>query len=317
MVSGLLPVPPPLILGSVTVAAPAKVNLYLHVTGKRDDGLHDLESLAVFADYGDSLRLAPARDLTLKITGPFAGAAPPGPDNLVLRAAEALRQAARVRAGAEIWLDKRLPVAAGIGGGSADAAAVLAGLARLWNLPGLPGDPSCWRGLGADVPACLHGRPVLMAGAGERLTPLPFFPAFPAMLVNPGCPLSTAEVFRSFRMAAPAHPPWPSARALRSRAGALLALGGARNDLTPAAVALRPQIAEVLAELVRLDCLLARMSGSGATCFALFGSAGGARAAAAALRQRHPAWWVHAVTLRGTGRGKTVPLPVVGAPGPA
>ena len=277
--------------------APAKVNLFLHVVGRRDDGYHLLDSLAVFADIGDRLEAAPSADLRLDVTGRFAPALTGGADNLVLRAARALAEAAGVSAGAALRLDKRLPVASGIGGGSADAAASLRLLARMWHAP-LPSDRlhEIAARIGADVPVCLAGRAARMGGVGELLGPAPTLPPCGIALVNPGAALATAAVFRarSGPYSAPA-----TLSAGWANAGAMAAdLARLANDLEPPAIALCPPIAEVLAALRALpSCLLARMSGSGATCFGLFPQAGLAAKAAAALARR--GWWSWGGPLRG------------------
>ena len=190
---------------AVEACAPAKVNLFLHVLGRRADGYHRLDSLAVFAGVADRLRAAPATGLSLDITGPFGGALAAEPDNLVLRAARALAAAAGILPGARLVLDKALPVASGIGGGSADAAAALRLLARLWRIAPPGGDPApvdlrpvdlaaIAAGLGADVPVCLQLRPARMGGAGEVLEPAPRLPAFGLVLVNPGVPVATVGI---------------------------------------------------------------------------------------------------------------------------
>ncbi|MCX7888891.1 MAG: 4-(cytidine 5'-diphospho)-2-C-methyl-D-erythritol kinase [Rhodobacteraceae bacterium] len=268
--------------------APAKVNLTLHVTGRRADGYHLLDSLVVFADCGDRLRVEPGADLELVAEGPFAGALGPGADNLVLRAAR-LMDPGR---GARITLRKNLPVAAGLGGGSADAAATLRALAALWAAP-LP-DAAAAAGLGADVPVCLAGRPARMRGRGERIEPVAPLPEMALVLANPGERLATAEVFAalSARDNAPMPdqlPAWDGFEALVSF------LAAQRNDLEPPARRLRPAIGDVLAALsAQPGCRLARMSGSGATCFGLFAARPAADAAADALRRARPGWWVEA-----------------------
>ena len=270
----------------LTEPAPAKVNLYLHLTGRRDDGYHLLDSLVVFAGIGDTLSAAPADTLSLHVTGPFAAGLAGEPDNLVLRAARALAAAAGVAAGAHLVLDKHLPVASGIGGGSADAAAALRLLCRLWRVAPQPAALArLAAGLGADVPVCLAGRAARMGGIGERLEPAPMLPACGIVLVNPGIAVATAEVFRA------RHGTWSEPAALPAGWDGVAAmaadLGGLRNDLEPAAIALRPVIGDVLAELAATPgCLLARMSGSGATCFGLYGDAAMARAALASCRSR-------------------------------
>ena len=217
----------------LTEPAPAKVNLYLHLTGRRDDGYHLLDSLVVFAGIGDTLSAAPAETLSLQVAGPFAAGLAGEPDNLVLRAARALAAEAGVTAGAHLVLDKHLPVASGIGGGSADAAAALRLLCRLWRLAPQPAALArLAAGLGADVPVCLAGRAARMGGIGERLGPAPVLPACGIVLVNPGIQVATAEVFRA------RHGPWSEPAALPAGwddvAAMAADLGGLRNDLEPA-----------------------------------------------------------------------------------
>lgn len=274
--------------------APAKVNLALHVTGRRADGYHLLDSVVVFADAGDWLTIEPAQALTLSVTGPRAAGVPTGEGNLIWRAA-ALFAKAR---GAAITLEKHLPAAGGIGGGSADAAAALRGLAQVWDQP-LP-DAGAILSLGADLPVCVFGRPARMGGIGEVVTALPPLPPLWLVLVNPGIDVPTGPVFRELARADnPALPEipaegWPDAGAMAAW------LAQARNDLEPPALALVPGIAPVLAALAaRQGCLLARMSGSGGTCFGLFGSADAAEAAAAAIARSETGWWVKAAAIRG------------------
>jgi 4-diphosphocytidyl-2-C-methyl-D-erythritol kinase len=280
----------------LTETAAAKVNLYLHVTGRRDDGYHLLDSLVAFAAIGDTLSAAPADTLSLRVTGRFAAGLAAEPDNLVLRAARALATEAGVSSGAHLVLDKHLPVASGIGGGSADAAAALRLLCRLWRLSPHPAAlDRLAAGLGADVPACLAGRTARMGGIGERLEPAPELPACGIVLVNPGIAVATAEVFRMRRGAwsQPATLPsaWDDVAAMAADLGSL------RNDLEPAAIALHPVIGDVLAELAAMPgCKLARMSGSGATCFGLYADAASARQALGHLER--PGWWCWAGSLR-------------------
>ena len=268
---------------SLRVFAPAKVNLYLHVTGKRADGYHLLDSLAVFPAVGDVVEIASAASLSLQLEGRFGAALAAEPDNLLLRAARALAPAR----GASLRLEKNLPVASGIGGGSADAAAALRGLRALWELE--PVDlPAIALGLGADVPVCLRSEPARMQGVGEILAPAPCLPTLGMVLVNPGVAVSTPAVFKA-RQGGFTPPPmlpvrWPDVAAMAAD------LGRYNNDLQAAAIALQPVIAEVLACLSALPgALMARMSGSGATCFALFPTPMAAQAAADMIVQKE--WW--------------------------
>jgi len=284
--------------------APAKVNLTLRVLGRRADGYHEIESLVTFADIGDTMSLAPGGELALTVRGPNAGQAGEGADNLVLKAALAL--AARIpgiRLGA-FQLDKKLPVAAGLGGGSADAAAALRLLARA---NGLSGEDTrlyeAARAAGADVPVCLDPLTRLMRGIGEKLSAPLDLPPLPAVLVNPGVALATKAVFAGWTPAAPPPPPpfdLAAAANAANREQLLQLLIAQANDLEGPAIALAPVIAEVLAALRALaGCRLARMSGSGATCFALFFAAAEAIVAAKTLSGRYPHWWVRATALGG------------------
>jgi len=265
-------------------AAPAKVNLFLHVTGRRVDGYHELDSLAVFAGVGDVVMAAAGPALDLTFSGPFAGALSAEPDNLVLRAARALRP----DGAAALHLEKNLPIASGIGGGSADAAAALRALAKLWGM-GMTTDlaPLALR-LGADVPVCLARRAMRMQGIGEILVPAPALPPCGLVLVNPGVAVPTPAVFkaRTGDFSAPADLPagWESAGSM------VASLASCKNDLQQAAIGIAPVIGDVLATLARLPgALLARMSGSGATCFAVFETPAAAQAAATLIQPA--AWW--------------------------
>jgi 4-diphosphocytidyl-2-C-methyl-D-erythritol kinase len=268
--------------------APAKVNLYLRITGRRADGYHLLDSLAVFAGVGDQVSATAAAGLGLTLAGPEAAALGAEPDNLVLRAARALASAAGVPAQARLTLQKHLPVASGIGGGSADAAAALRVLAGLWKT-GLDQAAllSLAAGLGADVPVCLAGVPARMQGVGELLSPAPALPKLGLLLVNPRLALATPAVFRAREARFSPETGLPAAFGdAEALADWLRPLG---NDLEAAAIALCPPIASVLAGIAaQPGCLLARMSGSGATCFGLFATPAVAAAAAAALPA---AWW--------------------------
>ena len=289
--------------GAVVRAAPAKLNLTLRVVGERADGYHELDSIVAFTALGDVVRAEAADRLTLVIDGPFASAlanAAPAADNLVLRAATALATATGTAHGARLILTKNLPIASGIGGGSADAAAALLALGALW---GTALDRSALHALalalGADVPVCLDGMACRMQGIGERLTPLAALPAAPVVLVNPGVPLATAAVFRA--RTAPFSPVLDAALAMPADAAGLAALvrhGG--NDLEAPAGALLPAIGGVLEALgARPGCLAAAMSGSGATCFGVFDRDETAALAAGYLRAAQPAWWVAATRLKG------------------
>lgn len=282
--------------------APAKVNLALHVTRRREDGYHDLESLVVFADLADELSAVPARTDTLTIGGPFAKGLGTGEGNLVSRAVTAFR--ARwpdaVATGLSLHLTKNLPVAAGIGGGSADAAAALRLMLSLSSHPiAVPELAALAARLGADVPACLVSAPLVARGVGEVLTPLPHFPDCHIVLVNPMIPLATADVFRRLR----AHdnyplPELPSPLTRPAQLGIWLA--ETRNDLQPPAVKLVPVIGHIVEELAATQgCILARMSGSGATVFGLFGSSGQAHQAAQVMRASHADHWVAAAPVLG------------------
>jgi len=288
---------------TVAAAAPAKLNLYLHVTGRRADGYHELDSLVAFADLHDTIEVRRSAGLSLKVDGPFRVPLGDPAGNIVLRAARALAEAAGVEPTARITLVKRLPVAAGIGGGSADAAAVLRALCELWSVR-LPaaGMAALALGLGADVPVCLEGRPAFVGGIGEDLAPAPVLPAAPLVLVNPLRPLATPEVFaaRTGGFGEPAR-----FKEVPMDVAALAGLLAARgNDLTEAAVSLAPEVATVLAALEAVPgTLLARMSGSGATCFALYADATAAARAAAVIAAGNPGWWVAAGKLLG-GRAK-------------
>jgi 4-diphosphocytidyl-2-C-methyl-D-erythritol kinase len=281
--------------------APAKVNLTLRVLGRRPDGYHDLESLVAFARVGDRLDFAPGAPLALDVRGPYAAAAGNLADNLVLKAARELQRLIGGLVLGRFALVKDLPVAAGLGGGSADAAAALRLIARANALA--PDDArllAAARATGADVPVCLDPRPRVMRGVGEVLSPPLDLPPLPAVLVNPGVPLATKDVFAAFAAASPASAQsldFATAR-LASFDALLAALAGGRNDLEPAAIALCPAVADVLAALAATPgCRLARMSGSGATCFGLYASEPEAAAAARSLDAAHPGWWVRASVL--------------------
>jgi 4-diphosphocytidyl-2-C-methyl-D-erythritol kinase len=267
----------------------AKINLALHIRRRRADGYHDLESLFAFAVDGDRLWVKPSAALTLSIAGPFGAALSCGADNLVMRAANALRASFGITAGAVLSLEKNLPVASGIGGGSADAAAALRALCALWTID--QNDPrlaAIAQSLGADVPACLASETLYGDGRGDALTPvsLPGLSGTPLLLVNPGVALSTAQVFARWdgvdRGALERERPFEG-----------------RNDLTAAAVALVPEIGALLVLLAGLPGVtLARMSGSGATCFALFESPAACGHAALSVTQAMPHAWCLATAIK-------------------
>jgi 4-diphosphocytidyl-2-C-methyl-D-erythritol kinase len=286
---------------SLTEPAPAKVNLTLRVLGRRPDGYHDLESLVAFARVGDRLDFTPGVPLSLDISGPFAAAAGNLADNLVLKAARELARLAGGLVLGRFALVKDLPVAAGLGGGSADAAAALRLLARANGLA--PDDArlsAAARATGADVPVCLDPRPRVMRGIGEILSAPLDLPPLPAVLVNPGVPLATKDVFAALAAAPPKSAEGFDVTALSATSveGTLAALAGGANDLEHAAIALCPAVADVLAALAATPgCRLARMSGSGATCFGLYANEHVAAEAAHALAGAPRDWWVRATML--------------------
>lgn len=264
----------------LTETAHAKLNLALHVRRRRDDGYHELETLFAFTEAGDTLTAAPSDDIHLTITGPFADGLSAGDDNLVIKAVKALGAAHDVTGGLNLSLEKNLPIAAGIGGGSADAAAALRLAARLWGLEGNAAMDVAAH-IGADVPACVLSRTCFGSALGDQLTPVDLSVAgTPVLLVNPRLPCPTGPVFKA----------WDGV----DRGPLTIAdWQGARNDLQPPAIALVPQIAEVLDALNdQTGVALVRMSGSGATCFALFDQAVDRDLAAAAIRRARPDWWV-------------------------
>lgn len=267
--------------------APAKLNLCLHVTGRRLDGYHLLDSLVVFADVADRVFASSARGLSLVVAGPEGAGLQAEPDNLVLRAARAMEVA-----DAALVLDKHLPVASGVGGGSSDAAAALRALSRLTGQP-LPLAEEVLR-LGADVPVCLAGRPARMSGIGEKVAPLPGLPPLAVVLVNPRLPVPTPQVFAA--LTSRDNPPLPDlpVEALTSAQSFCAWLSSqTRNDLVPPAREVCAILTDVQSALEAAPgCLLARMSGSGGTHFGLFATPEEAEAAARDLRARHPFWWI-------------------------
>ncbi|HEY0012261.1 MAG TPA: 4-(cytidine 5'-diphospho)-2-C-methyl-D-erythritol kinase [Allosphingosinicella sp.] len=262
----------------------AKLNLALHVRARDPDGYHRIETIFAFCEDGDRLSVGEGEGLSLAVAGPFGHELSSGDDNLAMRAAYALADLCGASDGAALTLEKRLPVSAGLGGGSADAGAVLRLLCRWWEVtPPEEALHALAARLGADVPACLWSRPARGEGRGDALEPWPdeSFAGAPVLLVNPGTPLSTAAVFASWN---------------GDDLGPLGALEGSRNDLEPPAIALIPEIAEILGALC--GARFARMSGSGATCFGLYESGEARDAAAAAIRAAFPQWWQLSTRLR-------------------
>ena len=280
---------------SLAEHAPAKINLALHVTGRRPDGFHLIESLVVFARHGDRVTVAAASEDSFSASGPFGAGIPLDGCNLVVRARDALRRAAlysvRKPQPVSIHLAKHLPIASGIGGGSSDAAAALKALAQLWGI-GLTSEQlaELGRQLGADVPMCLHCSPLVARGIGEQIEPVAGFPALPLVLVNPGIPVSTPDVFRALASREnPGLPPPPINNRPEDIRDWLIST---RNELQSPAISIAPAISEALDALTAAGAGFARMSGSGATCFGLFATSDGAARAAAQIQARQPGWWV-------------------------
>jgi 4-diphosphocytidyl-2-C-methyl-D-erythritol kinase len=287
--------------GPIAVFAPAKINLALHVLGRRPDGYHDIDTLVAFATVGDRIEVRPAAELTLEIDGPFAEVlAADAQENLVLRAARRLQSGAAIPRGARLKLTKNLLVASGIGGGSADAAAALIALRQLWALPEEFDLAPIAREIGADVPMCLASEPLRATGTGDRIALLGNkagngSPLMPALLVNPGIEVATREVF--LRLARGER---PGIGRLPDEPLSAGYLGRLRNDLEEAAIAIAPEIGDALGLLRGIaGCRLARMSGSGATCFGLFDAPADIAAAARLLARDRPRWCVRTVRLGG------------------
>jgi 4-diphosphocytidyl-2-C-methyl-D-erythritol kinase len=271
--------------------APLKINLFLHVVGRRSDGYHLLQSLFVFADIGDHIGYQPTDEpLTLDVVGPFASHLQNDPQNLVLRAARLLNPAATGR----LQLDKQAPVASGLGGGSADAAATLRLLNRAWECGHSPNAlRQLGASLGADVPACIASQPVFVAGIGDQLWQAAPGTTLPLLLVNPGVATSTPFVFKAFRDIG-----MDFSQTLENWPDVLPPWQQCHNDLGAAAEAVTPEIIHVLEELRGAKGVeVARMSGSGASCFATFGTLEDAKAAATELKMRQPGWWMRPTTV--------------------
>lgn len=283
---------------ALILTAAAKVNLTLHITGRRQDGFHILDSLIGFTGVTDTLSFVPADDITLSVSGPEAAGVETDARNLVVRAAKLTQSHTGTMLGAAISLEKNIPVAAGLGGGSADAAAAIAGCLGLWGLEDTPAisNDIIAAELGADVPVCRFGKPARVGGIGESITVLLGWPHAWLVLVNPRIPLSTADVFKaydgSFRT------PDQGSVSGGGFADFIAFLSARGNDLTDAACLAAPVVTEVLQELTALpECALARMSGSGPTCFGLFETKSAASSAAHLMTQNRPDWWSQASPL--------------------
>lgn len=284
---------------ALTLAAAAKINLSLHVVGRRADGYHQLDSLIGFTDVVDILTLRNSDDLRLTVSGPESETIECDDRNLVVRAAQLVQSHLGVSNGVDMVLEKNIPVAAGLGGGSADAAAAVSGCLTLWGTSKseLLSDPILASKLGADVPVCRYGRAAQISGIGETITPVLNWPAAWLVLVNPRVPLSTAAVFQHFD--GPFSSAGPQGFKGSNYAGFVTFLASLENTLTAPAVDLAPVIQDVLEEIAALPkCDLARMSGSGPTCFGLFESPESAQAASKALASTRPDWWVRPSALQ-------------------
>jgi 4-diphosphocytidyl-2-C-methyl-D-erythritol kinase len=283
--------------GNITFFAPAKINLYLHVTAKRNDGYHLIESLVAFANCGDQISAVPSGELKLTIEGQFSGDLSPNSDNLVIKAALMLAKFAGIKATGDITLTKNLPVASGIGGGSADAAATLCALIELWNISISTRNLfALAEKLGADVPVCLKGVPSIITGIGDEIIPAPKLPKLWLVLVNPNISVSTANVFSKHQEKFSLTQPFTA----KSQSVEKLAnvLSNYRNDLTTAAKLVAPIIKDVLeAAEATENQLLTRLSGSGATCFSLFKTKNAADTAVKQLLTKHPLWWIKAASI--------------------
>lgn len=287
-------------MAQVRRLAPAKVNLFLHVGPVSDDGYHPLASLVAFADVGDGVRVEPAQRLGLTVTGPFGHVLNNGGDNLILTALRALGAKVGGDPSVTVTLDKQLPVAAGLGGGSSDAGAALKAARDALQLSlDDVALADLAAAVGADGPMCLHARAAWAEGRGDRLTFEPRLPPLPAVLINPGKPSPTGAVYRAYDAGSPGMADRPDPPRDWTLSSVIDWLAAQRNDLEAPAVALEPAIGEALSEAARLpDVRLVRMSGSGATVFALFESAAAAAQAARSLLSERPDWWVRPTTLR-------------------
>lgn len=282
----------------VTIQAPVKLNLYLHVVGRKGDGYHEVDTLIAFTDFGDAITVEQADHFEIVADGPYASELPDKEGNLIIHAVRALRDASGFVGGAKITLTKNIPVAAGIGGGSADAAAALLAVSRLYDLDTKNKVDlfEIGRGLGADVPSCLFRRPCFASGVGHDLMAAPVLPEAGIVLVNPGIKLATASVFKARKGGFT--PDASNIEANLEKVPLLVSfLKNRGNDLTDAAVKLCPAVEDVLYALEQVPgCRMARMSGSGATCFGVFDDRAAADAAVEAL-EAPDHWWVQAMTM--------------------
>ncbi|MEC7488969.1 MAG: 4-(cytidine 5'-diphospho)-2-C-methyl-D-erythritol kinase [Pseudomonadota bacterium] len=282
----------------ISIDAPAKVNLFLHVCGLRHNGYHSLESLVAFTELSDRISIRSADDLSLSISGPFAGALPEDRDtNLAFRAAEVLIKQKDLRNCAQLTLEKNLPVSSGVGGGSADAAAVLRALAVLWRLDVTDATlAKIGMTIGADVPACIHSAPAIVSGTGETVLPQHPIPPCGVVLVNAGEPVATSTVFMLREGTFTDRASWPT---VTSFDGLIAELSARKNDLFASASQISPIIKDVLAAISETaNCALARMSGSGGTCFGLYKHESQAAQAAAEMSMQNPGWWCAATKFR-------------------
>lgn len=290
---------------AVAEAAPAKINLALHVVGRRADFYHLIESLSVFTAFGDRILIDAAMRDAFSVEGPFANEVPKGADNLVIRARDALRDAAgqTARPPVSIVLEKNIPAMSGVGGGSSDAAAALRALTEYWNLDF---DTARLSGiglkLGADVPMCIRRHPLIARGIGEEIEDMAGFPALPLVLVNPGVAVATPRVFAA--LSSRDNPPLPPLPPRLDAKSLLDWLCATRNDLMAPALELEPGIGDGLAALGDAGARFTRMSGSGATCFGLFSDMAAARRAASAISAMRPHWFVTATMTTASDRDR-------------
>ena len=289
---------------SATQKANAKINLYLHITGKRGDGLHTLDSLVVFADVGDTITATPINEnpeIIFSTSGPFGNNVPLDESNLVVRTAKLLQEKYNIKNGARINLEKNLPPSSGMGGGSADAAAAMRALGEIWNIDFSKDNKVelysvMASRIGADVPVCFNGKNVFMGGIGEKLDPAPILPSCWLLLVNPNIPVSTPAVFSVRKGAFSELGRFDISPSNANELADILSLRN--NDLSTGAQEIEPEIANVISALQKLEgVLLARMSGSGATCFAIYSNEQSALMGAQKIANENPEWWVRATRM--------------------